>query len=560
MARRNPTKPASVRRPVVVLGFLGTRMDAGKATDRWERWRPTVGLCQQDDLVVDRLELLHTRRFRSLAEAVASDIASVSPETSVVLREHEIRDPWDLEEVYASLHDLAMAYPFDPEAEDYLVHITTGSHIEQICLFLLVETRTIPARLVQTHPRSGAAPEHRSHGAVTLIDLDLSRYDRLASRFRRLQAEGLSTLKSGIDTRNPAFNALVAEVERVALRTRDPILLTGSTGTGKSQLARRIHELRHSRHQVKGPLVTVNCATLRGEGAMSALFGHVRGAFTGALEARAGHLKAADGGMLFLDEIGELGLDEQAMLLSALEDKVFFPVGSDRETRSDFQLLAGTNRPLAAEVEAGRFREDLLARISLWTFELPSLADRREDLEPNLDFELARVSEERNLRVSMSSEARARYLAFAVSREAAWSANFRDLGASVRRMSTFAEGGRIDKPEVDREIRRLRATWSGATRGGRDDTRIAGLLGPDGAGALDAFDRVQLEFVLEVCSRSSTLSQAGRTLFAASRARRSSVNDADRLRKYLRRFGIAPGAALAATRHQDDAESSRRDA
>src|SRR6185436_12447123 len=113
------------------------------------------------------------------------------------------------------------------------------------------------------------------------------------------------------------------------------------------------------------------------------LFGHVKGSFTGAAQDRKGLLVAADGGLLFLDEIGELGLDEQAMLLRAVEEKRFLPVGSDTEVESDFQLIAGTNRGLAEEVRSGRFRADLLARIDLWTFRLPGLAERREDVEPN---------------------------------------------------------------------------------------------------------------------------------------------------------------------------------
>src|SRR4030095_7720389 len=130
----------------------------------------------------------------------------------------------------------------------------------------------------------------------------------------------------------------------------------------KSQLARRIYELKKARHQVTGAFVEVNCATLRGDAAMSALFGHVKGAFTGALKDRAGLLRAADGGVLFLDEIGELGRDEQAMLVRALEEKRFSPFGSDVEVSSDFQLIAGTNRELLPAVREGRFREDLLAR------------------------------------------------------------------------------------------------------------------------------------------------------------------------------------------------------
>ena len=178
-------------------------------------------------------------------------------------------------------------------------------------------------------------------------------------------------------------------------------------------------------------------------GAMSALFGHRRGAFTGALQERPGLLRSADQGMLFLDEIGELGADEQAMLLRAIEEHRFLPLGSDNETRSDFQLLCGTNRDLRQEVAKGRFREDLLARINLWTFTLPGLAERPEDIEPNLEYELERFTERSGSRITFNQQARRRFLEFAGSPEACWTANFRDLNGAVRRMATLAPAGRI---------------------------------------------------------------------------------------------------------------------
>src|SRR5690606_14949233 len=116
-------------------------------------------------------------------------------------------------------------------------------------------------------------------------------------------------------------------------------------------------------------------------------FGHRKGAFTGALSERAGLLRTADRGMLFLDEIGDLGLDEQAMILRAIEEGRFLPVGADREASSKFQLVDGTNRDLLADVGGGRFRDDLFARLNLGTFHLPGLAARLEDIEPNLDYE-----------------------------------------------------------------------------------------------------------------------------------------------------------------------------
>jgi transcriptional regulatory protein RtcR len=547
----------------VVIGFLGTTLDAGSRADRWERWRPTVSLGQQENLLVDRLELLHGDRQERLLETVKADLESVSP--GIVVRPwlRPLRDPWDFVEVYAMLHDFARSYPFKPEREDYLVHITTGTHVAQICAFLLTESRHFPARLVQTSP----SRTRRSMGEVQIIDLDLSKHDALRARFAEERREGTSFLKAGIATRNKRFNQLIDELETVALGSNAPILLLGPTGAGKSQLARRVHLLKETRHLVRGPFVEVNCATLRGDGAMSALFGHVRGAFTGAVDARPGLLRAADGGLLFLDEIGELGLDEQAMLLRAVEDKSFLPVGADAPVRSDFQLIAGTNRDLFAAARAGRFREDLLARIDLWTFRLPSLRERREDLEPNVDFELDRASERLQRRVTMSTEARRAFLDFAHAPSSTWDGNFRDLSAAVLRMATLAPGARVTPAIVESEARRLRVAW-GHTPELEAPAPTAALAPPAGALAadleavhaheadaavlarllgdapLDRFDAVQLAEVVRVCRASGSLAAAGRALFAESRRAKTSRNDSDRLRKYLARFGLGFDAVV----------------
>ena len=414
-----------------------------------------------------------------------------------------------------------------------LVHITTGTHVAQICLFLLTEARWIPARLLQCSPeRDRSAP-----GTIKIIDLDLSRYDRIASRFQQEQREAASFLKGGIETRNASFNRLIDRIEQVAVATRGPLLLTGPTGAGKSRLARRIFELKKARHAVKGEFVDLNCATLKGDGAMSALFGHTKGAFTGALKDRPGLLRTADGGVLFLDEIGELGLDEQAMLLRALEEKTFLPLGSDRESSSDFQLIAGTNRDLPGAVREGRFREDLLARINLWTFALPGLRTRPEDIEPNLQFELDQYARKTGRHITFSKEARQRFLDFALSPAAAWKGNFRDLNAAVARMATLSLGGRISVELVHEETARLTASWADPA-GKESKGELLDFLEPERVAEMDLFDRAQLGHVREVCVQSRSLSEAGRTLYSASRGRKTTANDADRLRKYLARFGV----------------------
>lgn len=521
----------------VALGLLGPKLDGGHGPTRWEHWRPTVALFQHETLLIDRMELLYQERFRKLAETVAEDIRHVSPETEVNLRRIEFEDPWDFEPVYESLHAIATDYPFDPESEDYLLHITTGTHVAQICLFLLTETRHFPAQLIQTAPPRKKKTGEPGHTVV--IDLDLSKYDRIAARFTAESQEATAFLKGGIATRNQGFNTLIDRIERVAVASRAPILLTGPTGAGKTRLARRIYELKRRRRQLAGPFVEVNCATLRGDQAMSALFGHRRGAFTGATGDRPGLLKAADGGMLFLDEVGELGLDEQAMLLGALESGRFLPVGADRETESDFQLIAGTNRDLGPFVAQGKFREDLLARINLWAFPLPGLRERPEDIEPNLSFELDEFATQTGQRVTFNREARGKFLRFARSPGTPWRGNFRDLNAAVTRMATLAPSGRINAEIVDEEIERLTRSWRRPGEGDADQARLVELLGEEGAADLDPFDAVQLAHVIKVCASSKTMSAAGRTLFAVSRTKRKTVNDADRLRKYLAKFGLS---------------------
>jgi len=519
----------------VAIGLLGVSLDtAGKASSRWEKWRPTVSLCQQENLVIHRLELLHPAKSLGLASTVVRDIASVSPETQVVLHPFDIEDPWDFAQVYGALYEFARKYPFDVEAEEYLVHITTGTHVAQICMFLLTESRHFPGCLVQTSPGRN---ESFVQGTVQVVDLDLSKYDAIASRFREEQKEATSFLKSGIPTRNASFNRLIERIEQVAVHSREPLLLMGPTGAGKSRLAKRVFELKRARHQVPGEFVEVNCATIRGEGAMSALFGHVKGSFTGALRDRPGLLRAANRGVLFLDEIGELGLDEQAMLLRALEEKTFLPLGADREVKSDFMLIAGTNRNLAEMVRERRFRDDLLARINLWTFQLPGLRERPEDLEPNLDFELEQFATKSGANVRFNREARERFLRFATAEEALWSGNFRDLNGAIVRMGTLARGGRITTELVDEEIARLRTEWHPRRSSPISDLLLR-CLGEEKLAVVDPFERVQLEHVVNVMVRARSLSDAGRLLFSASRQQKRTANDADRLRKYLARYGL----------------------
>jgi transcriptional regulatory protein RtcR len=518
----------------VIIGILGTRLDhGGLGRRRMERWRPSVGLLMHTNLPVAEFVLIHHSDEQQLANLTLSDMAAMSPQTKLIPYQVDYRDPWDFEQVYSQLHEFTRHYRFDPEQNAYYVHITTGTHVAQICLYLLTEANYIPAKLIQTSPSKEGI-----QGSYQIIDLDLSRYDQIASRFAKEAQDGIAYLKGGIATRNSAFNQLICQIEQVSIKSTEPMLLTGATGAGKSCLAKRIYELKKQRGQLTGRMVEVNCATLRGDNAMSALFGHVKGAFTGAMSPRLGLLCEANKGLLFLDEIGELGLDEQAMLLRAIEDKVFMPLGGDKTVSSDFQLIAGTNRDLFAQVRLGAFREDLLARINLWTYQLPSLKQRMEDLEPNIEHELQQFTIKAGHKVSFNRSAREQYVNFAYSPEALWRANFRDLNSSITRMATLAVGGRITEQLVTEEIGRLQTAWAGFLPPTCVDDGLSSVLSAEMLANLDWFDRVQLAEVVRVCRASRSLADAGRVLFDQSRKQKTSVNDSHRLKQYLQKFGL----------------------
>lgn len=518
----------------VIIGLLGSTKDArGKGKKRWDRWRPSISLFQHE-IVFDRFELIYQEQFRGLMEKIIQDVHEISPHTEINLNQIIFNDPWNLEEVYTALHDFARNYPFDLENENYFLHISTGTHVAQICMFILAEARYFPVKLIQTgiERKEDIDPK----GTLRIIDLDLSKFDKIASRFQNSHLRGENVLKSGIQTRNAQFNKMISQIEHVSIQSKSPILLIGPTGAGKTQLARRIYDLKEKRRQVQGLFVEVNCATLRGDMAMSMLFGHKKGSFTGANSDRDGLLKSANGGVLFLDEIGELGLDEQTMLLRALEDKRFLPVGADNEVTSDFQLIAGTNKDLFKLVTHGKFRDDLLARINLWTYKLPGLKDRKEDIEPNLDYELEKYAIDHSLIVRFNKEARELYLKFSESDKATWNGNFRDLSASVTRMSTLSNLGRINSDVVKEEIDRLSRNWSSGIP--NHSFEFIKKIPFIDINSIDLFDRPQLNEVIRVCLNSKSLAEAGRKLFSVSREKKAIKNDSDRLKKYLSKFGL----------------------
>jgi transcriptional regulator with PAS, ATPase and Fis domain len=200
---------------------------------------------------------------------------------------------------------------------------------------------------------------------------------------------------------------------------RWPALLLGETGTGKEVVAREIHG-----RNPQGPFVTIDCSSMVGPLMESELFGHVKGAFTGAAGVKIGLIEAANGGTAFFDEIGELPLDLQAKLLRVLQEKEFRPVGSLSVKRSDFRIIAATNRDLAKEVEKGTFRRDLFYRLNVMKVRLAPLRDRKEDIPALVDHFLARAGGNRSL-TAEALEALSSY---------DWPGNVRELENCVQHM------------------------------------------------------------------------------------------------------------------------------
>ncbi len=241
---------------------------------------------------------------------------------------------------------------------------------------------TTPVIMISGHGSIPAAVDAVRRGAYDFLEKPLDRERLLivlrnATRQSALERRASEESESGFLTASPLMKAVLSEAQRAA-PSYAPILITGETGSGKEVLARWIH--RQSPWST-GPFVALNCAALPENLAESELFGHARGAFTGAETTRKGKFLTADGGTLFLDEIGDLPLPVQAKLLRVLEEGVVEPVGSDRPVKVRVRVLAATHRDLKAKAREGSFREDLLFRVSGFPLHVPPLRERPEDIQ-----------------------------------------------------------------------------------------------------------------------------------------------------------------------------------
>jgi len=283
---------------------------------------------------------------------------------------------------------------------------------------------------------------------ATLVGQLLQLEALVAEQTRQLEARNAvlanalnaKSARYGLIGNSPPLLQALGELERVS-QTQATVLLLGESGTGKELFARAVHLASGRRDR---PFIKVNCSAIPDALFESELFGYERGAFTGASTARAGWFEQADSGTIFLDEIGELPLAMQSKLLRTLQEGTLVRLGGQREVKVNVRLVAATNRDLAREVEAGRFRQDLYYRLNVIPIRLPSLAERREDIRPLALHFVSRANQAHQRNVNLAPDALARLEA------QPWPGNIRELGNVIERLVLLAEDTLVTGEELDR--------------------------------------------------------------------------------------------------------------
>ena len=235
-----------------------------------------------------------------------------------------------------------------------------------------------------------------------------------------------------------AINHIKTMIEKVA-PTDARVLITGPNGTGKELVAHQLHE---KSERSSAPIIEVNCAAIPSELIESELFGHVKGAFTSAVKDRAGKFEAADGGTIFLDEIGDMSLSAQAKVLRALQENLIQRVGADKDIKVNVRVVAATNKDLKKEIEEGRFREDLYHRLAVILIKVPALNDRRDDIPELIEHFSAKIASEQGNALKKFSKSSIKLL-----QEYDWTGNIRELRNVVERLIILG-GAEISEQDV----------------------------------------------------------------------------------------------------------------
>ena len=366
---------------------------------------------------------------------------------AIHLRRETLPDPTD----YGAIHTAAVrAMEFARETygadTDLTVHVSPGTPAMQAVWVLLAKTR-YPAELIQSHEQTG----------VRTVSVPFDIAAEYVPALLRETDEKLERLTAGLPPASPELDRIVGRsplMERAKARARRAaphdvtVLIEGESGTGKELFARAIHAESRRR---RGRFEEVNCGALPEGLVESLLFGHEQGAFSGADRARAGHFEAAGGGTLFLDEVGELPLSAQVKLLRVLQEKTVRRLGSDKPVAIDVRVIAATNRNLRAEVNAGRFREDLYYRLATGVIHLPPLRQRPGDLTPLIDHFLAAANRKFADQPGVQQKAPSAQARNLLLRHP-WPGNVRELQATIDRLVLWSPQPAVTADDVREEL------------------------------------------------------------------------------------------------------------
>lgn len=358
----------------------------------------------------------------------------------------KLSGPTRFGEIYEAATNVLKSLAAEGIDRQLTFHVSPGTPAMAAVWVLLAKTK-FPAELIESSPEEG----------VRTISLPFEiAADYLPTRDIESD-DAIMRLTQGLPPEVPEFGAIIhrcqpmktviAQARRVAIEDV-PVLIQGESGTGKELFARAIHA---SSPRFAKPFVEVNCGAIPSELVESALFGHTKGAFTGAAESSEGYLEAANGGTLFLDEVGELPLPAQVKLLRALQDKKIQRVGSTRSQSVDFRVIAATNRILLDEVAEDRFREDLFHRLAVGVLHLPPLRDRSGDINLLIDHFLGQINADREGapgRTHKELSAGARNLLD----QHPWPGNIRELSNTLCRAAIWSTEATIGTEEIQNAL------------------------------------------------------------------------------------------------------------
>jgi len=392
------------------------------------------------------------------AQQLQQEIAARSGDCRTRIHNIDIPDPTDYEALFLRMSGLSREILEEYRDQKSVCFIATASGTPQMqtVWFLLAQSGLVPATLLKITPPRFLRPGQK---AVSEIRLSLKSFPRITLpspetleiaatylRKEKLEAEREELVRefSGLQMigRSPALTKVMETVRAAALY--DPaVLIQGETGTGKELVARAIH---FNSSRKTEPMITVNCAAIPETLVESELFGHEKGAFTGADRQKKGKFELADRGTVFLDEIGEMPLTTQAKILRVLQDKTITRVGGDKVIPADVRVIAATNRNLTARIADEKFREDLYYRLRVIDIPVPALRERREDIPLLVEYFLDRHNRRYRQKKQLNREAMRRIL------EYSWPGNVRELENAVERAFVLSSGNVIKETDLPPEI------------------------------------------------------------------------------------------------------------